>query len=122
MAVTNPSLVSAPRPVTQRTDDIRPYAVHKANEVSTKVTPPEADASGPNLHEAESTLAIDEGNIHPAEQDASADSWVPKGLQLLADTSFSPIYNYHYASTLYAFVSFLPWKWVANRARVNLLA
>jgi len=122
MSVANPAVVSAPRPVAPRADDIHSYAVHKVNEVSTKVTPPEADDSGHNLHEAESTLAIDEGKIHPSEQDVSADSWVPKGLQLLADSSFSPVYNYHYASTLYAFVSFLPWKWMANRARVNLLA
>lgn len=122
MSVANPSIISAPRPVAQRSDDIHSYAVHKVNEVGTKETPPEPDASEHDLDEVEFTLAFDEGNIHPAEQDASADGWLPKGLQLLADSSFSPLYNYHYASTLYAFVSFLPWKWVANRARVNLLA
>lgn len=122
MAVNNPTLVSAPRPIAQRADDIRSYAVHKATEVSNKVTPPEADTSEANLHEAEYPSVIEEGTFDPAEQGLSAESWVPKGLQILADSSFAPIYNYHYASTLYAFVSFLPWKWVAQRARVNLLA
>ena len=151
MALDFPPLVSAPLASMARATDLRTYSVRQVSDPGSDFNPEERSPSDASYSDDTSRPTMDEDPLTPRRQGSSPGGWSPRNPGMLADSkswdqsrpvynprgapadavpslsrleariSFEPIYMHHYASTLYACVSFLPWNLAQLRARVDLL-
>ncbi len=151
MALDFPPLVSVPPVNLARAADVRTYLVRQASEPGSDFNPEERDLPDERYPDDTFQSLVDESPLAPRRQSASpgggtkkspgtlaeSKSWdqsrpvynprgapadaVPSLSRLEARISFEPLYMHHYASTLYACISFLPWNLAQLRARVDLL-
>ena len=151
MALDFPPLVSAPLASIARMSDLKTYPVRQASDPGSDFNPDERDPSATSYSSDNYRATVDEDPLTPRRQGASPGGWSPRNPGMLADSkswdqsrpiynprgapadavpslsrleariSFEPLYMHHYASTLYACVSFLPWNLAQLRARVDLL-